>query len=179
MAHALPPPPGRRRAQTIGVVLLVVGVVAAIVAVVAARNPHGRQVNSSVHVSVSTVTVQPGSTRFSTPSSSKPSSSTSPSPSRPSKPQTAIYILNNTIRPNLGTTTAAKFRAKGWHVVGTENYSNDIISSCAYYDPSDPRNLTVARELQSEFPGIQRVAPRFPELPSYPIVVILNPDYPG
>jgi hypothetical protein len=163
----------------IGVVLFVVGVVAGIVAVVAARNPHGRQVNSSVSVSVSTVTGQPGSTRFSTPSSSRPSSSSSPSKPRPSKPQTAIYILNNTTRPDLGTATAAKFRAKGWRVVGTENYSNDIISSCAYYDPSDPRNLIVAQQLQSEFPGIQRVAPRFPQLPAYPIVVILNPDYPG
>jgi LytR cell envelope-related transcriptional attenuator len=164
----------------IGALLFVVGVVAAIVAVAAMRNPHGRQVNNSVSGSVSTVTVQPGSTRFSTPSSSsKPSSSSSPSKSRPSKPQTAIYILNNTTRPDLGTTIAAKFRAKGWHVVGTENYSNDIISSCAYYDPGDPQNLTVARELRSEFPGIQRVAPRFPQLPTYPIVVILNPDYPG
>ena len=179
MAHALPPPPGRRRSQVIGAVLFVVGVVAAIVAVAAVRNPHGRQVNSSGSVSASTATMQTGSTRFSTPSSSNPSSSSSPSKSRPSKPQTEIYILNNTTRPDLGTITAAKFRAKGWHVVGTENYSNDIISSCAYYDPSDPQNLTAAQKLQSEFPGIQRVAPRFPQLPAYPIVVILNPDYPG
>jgi hypothetical protein len=138
----------------IGAVLFVVGVVAAIVAVAAVRNPHGRQVNSSGSVSASTATMQTGSTRFSTPSSSSnPSSSSSPSKSRPSKPQTAIYILNNTIRPDLGATTAAKFRAKGWHVVGTENYSNDIISSCAYYDPSDPQNLTVAQKLQSSSRG--------------------------
>ena len=147
---------------------------AGIVAVVAAHNPHGRQVNSNVSVSVTTVTAKPGSTHFST-----PSSSSRPSKSRPSRPQTAIYILNNTTQPDLGTSTVAKFRAKGWRVVGTENYSNDIISSCAYYDPSDPHNLTVAHQLQSEFPGIQRVAPRFPELPDYPIVVILNPDYTG
>jgi hypothetical protein len=161
----------------IGVVLFMVGVVAGIVAVVAAHNPRGRQVNSNGSVSVTTVTAKPGSTLFSTPSSSsKPPSS---SKSRPSKPQTAIYILNNTTQPDLGTSTAAKFRAKGWRVVGTENYSNDIISSCIYYDPSDPHNLTVAQQMQSEFPGIQRVAPRFPQLPEYPIVVILNPDYPG
>ena len=161
----------------IGVVLFVVGVVAGIVAVVAAHNPRGRQVNSNVSVSVTTVTAKPGSTHFSTPSSS--SSPSSSSKSRPSKPQTAIYILNNTTQPDLGTSTAAKFRAKGWRVAGTEDYSNDIISSCIYYDPSDPHNLTVAQQLQSEFPGIQRVAPRFPQLPEYPIVVILNPDYPG
>lgn len=164
----------------IGVVLLTVGVVAGVVAVVAARNPHGRQVSGSASVSVTTVTLSPGSTRFSTPSSSSTSSRpSSSSKARPSRPQTAIYILNNTTQPDLGTTTAAKFKAKGWHVVGTENYSNDIISSCVYYDPSDLRNLAVAQQLQAQFPGIQRVAPRFPELPDYPIVVILNPDYPG
>jgi LytR cell envelope-related transcriptional attenuator len=164
----------------IGLVLFVVGVVAGIVAVVAARNPHGRQVSSSVHVSMSTVTVQPGSTRFSTPSTSaSPSTSSTSSKPRPSRPQNAIYILNNTTQPDLGTITAAKFRAKGWHVVGSEQYSNDIISSAAYYDPADPANLAAARKLQADFPGIVRVVPRFPELPSYPIVVILNPDYPG
>jgi len=163
----------------IGVVLFAVGVAAGIVAVFAARNPHGRQVNGSASVSVTTVTMESGSTRFSTPSSSSSSRPSSSSNSRPSRPQAAIYILNNTTQPNLGTTTAAKFRAKGWHVVGSENYSNDIISSAAYYDPSDPANLAAAQKLQADFPGIQRVVPRFPELPQYPIVVILNPDYPG
>jgi hypothetical protein len=164
----------------IGVVLFVVGVIAGIVAVVAARNPHGRQVSSSVRVSVSTVTMHPGSTRFSTPSTSaQPSTSSKSSKPRPSRPQNAIYILNNTTQPDLGTITAAKFRAKGWHVVGSEQYSNDIISSAAYYDPADPTNLAAAQKLQADFPGIVRVVPRFPELPAYPIVVILNPDFPG
>lgn len=162
----------------IGLVLFVVGVVAGIVAVVAAHNPRGHQVKGSGSVSVSTVTLKPGSTRFSTPSSSSssPSSSTKP---RPNRPQNAIYILNNTDRPSLGTETTSKFRAKGWHVVGSEQYSNDIISSAAYYDPSNPANLTAAQKLQTDFPGIIRVVPRFPELPLYPIVVVLNEDYPG
>ena len=163
----------------IGVVLFVVGVVAGIVAVVAARNPHGRQVNGSVSVSVTTVTAKPGSTRFSTPSSSSTSSAVEFVEVTPE--QAADRHLHPQQHDPTGPRDEhrGEVQGQGLAVVGTENYSNDIISSCAYYDPSDPQNLTVAQQLQAQFPGIQRVAPRFPELPDYPIVVILNPDYAG
>jgi LytR cell envelope-related transcriptional attenuator len=183
MAHAAPPPRDRRRSQLIGAVLVVVGAVAAFIAVAGLRHPHGRQ-DGAAATTERTVTVSssPGSTRFSSPSTSKTSSPSSQSSkttesSHPAS-QVGIYILNNSSRAGLAASVAAAMRAKGWTVVGTDNYSNDIISSCAYYNPSDSANLTAALSLQRQFPGIQRVRPRFPQLPSYPIVVVLNPDYP-
>ncbi len=63
-------------------------------------------------------------------------------------------------------------------MVATENYSNDIISSAAYYDPSRAANRAAAEELRKEFPGIKRVVARFAQLPDAPIVLVLNDDYP-
>jgi hypothetical protein len=58
-----------------------------------------------------------------------------------------------------------------------DNYQNDILSTCAYYDPSVDGAEAAAQALQQQFPAIKRVKPRFAELPSGPIVVVLTPDY--
>ena len=62
----------------------------------------------------------------------------------------------------------------------TQN-TNDILSTCAYYDPSVVGAQAAATALQAQFPAIKRVEPQFAELAAYnsPIVVILTPDYPG
>jgi hypothetical protein len=194
MAHAAPTPPGaRRRRQIIGAVLVVIGIAALAVAIVSLRNPKGRSTGDSTTI-VHTITRTPGTT---TPSANSPSASSttsrpasstpprtsstpprsSPAKSTPAKPRATLYLLNNTTRSGLAEDTARAMRAKGWKVAGYETYSNDIISSCAYYDPSVSGAKAAAEELQKEFPGIKRVKARFPELPDYPIVVVLNSDY--
>lgn len=184
MSHVAPPRPGRRRSLLVGSVLIVVGVLAAVFAIISLGHPHGRQA-ASEQTGTRTITISstPGSTPSSPPassssSSSSKSSSSSSSPSD-SVPHADVYILNNSTRDGLAARTATAFRAKGWKVVGTATYSNTILSSCAYYDPSNAKNLRAALSLQGEFPGIKRVQPRFAELPGYPIVVVLNADYPG
>ncbi len=57
------------------------------------------------------------------------------------------------------------------------NLTNDILSTCAYYDPSDPANEAAAQQLQQQFPEIKRVKERFAELPPGPIIVVLTTDY--
>lgn len=87
-------------------------------------------------------------------------------------------MLNDTTTPNLARDAARRFEGAGWNVTTyDENYSNDIISTVVYYDPSTAGSLQAARALQAEFPTIKRVAPRFPELPSGPLVVVLTADY--
>ena len=183
----MPPPTGHRWTRALGAGLILLGLVAAGIAVVSLRNPKGHQSSGATTI-VSTITSGAGTTHFS--SSSQPSSQQgsstprSPSSSRapsssPSGPHADVYILNNTDRTGLAAGVATSMRAKGWTVAGTGNYSNDIISSCAYYDPSDPANYQAALALQKQFPGIARVVQRFAQLPDYPIVVVLNPDYPG
>jgi hypothetical protein len=57
------------------------------------------------------------------------------------------------------------------------NLTNDIISTCAYYDPDVSGAKAAAQALRTQFPVIQRVQPKFAELPSGPVVVVLTPDY--
>ena len=77
----------------------------------------------------------------------------------------------------MAETAKQRFEAGGWTVTSTDNFSNDILSTCAYYDPTDPANQQAALALQQQFPAIKRVKERFPELPAGPIVVVLTSDY--
>lgn len=88
-----------------------------------------------------------------------------------------LIVLNNTTITGLAKRAAHRFEAGGWTVTRYDNYQNDILSTCAYYDPSDPQAEAAAQALQEQYPTIKRVKPRFPELPEGPVVVVLTPDY--
>jgi hypothetical protein len=87
-------------------------------------------------------------------------------------------VLNATSTANLATTTADQFKIAGWTVTSVdESYSNNIISTAAYYDPSVANAKAVAETLQHQFPAIKRVVPKFTPLVDGPIVVILTSDF--
>jgi LytR cell envelope-related transcriptional attenuator len=88
-----------------------------------------------------------------------------------------LIVLNNTTVQGLAAQAAQRFEAGGWTVRNFDNYSNDIASTCAYYDPSDPEAKPAAEALQAQFPAIRRVKEKFSELPAGPVVVVLTPDY--
>jgi hypothetical protein len=88
-----------------------------------------------------------------------------------------LVVLNNTTITGLAQQAAAQFRAGGWTVTSYGNLQNDIISTCAYYDPSVPGAQASATALRQQFPAIKRVVPKFPQLPAGPIVVVLTSDY--
>jgi LytR cell envelope-related transcriptional attenuator len=176
MTSRVPSPPPRRRYDRVGgTVLAVLGVAVAVVAVIALRHPNGRQARpvSLRTTATATITASP------TPSSSAPSthSLTPSSPGSVAARSVPLMVLNNTSTEGLATTAKQRFEAAGWTVTSTGNIVNDILSTCAYYDPSDPANQQAALELQREFPAIKRVKERFPELPPGPIVVVLTTDY--
>jgi ABC-type transport system substrate-binding protein len=182
MSSRLPRPSNRRRIDRIGGgVLAVLGLVVAVVAVVALRHPNGRQARPVALRTTSTTTVTATATPTAAPSNSPSSPSNSPSPAA-----TSIYaalqsiplaVLNNTFTPGLAETAKQRFESAGWTVTSTGNITNDILSTCAYYDPSDPANEQAALQLQQQFPEIKRVKERFAELPSGPIIVVLTADY--
>ena len=90
-----------------------------------------------------------------------------------------LIVLNNTTRTNLASDVGQEFKVGGWAVTSVEeNYSNNISSSAAYYDPSVSNAKSVAEALQQQFPAIQRVVAKFSPLPDGPIVVILTADWP-
>ncbi len=49
-----------------------------------------------------------------------------------------LVVLNNTTIKGLATQAAARFESGGWKVTSSGNLTNEIISTCAYYDASRP-----------------------------------------
>jgi hypothetical protein len=178
----------RSRERFVGVGLAILGLVVLVVAVFAIRNPR-----SGTHAAAAVTSTPPSSS-----SPAAPSTSSTPAPKSPTlRPtdvvpitagssarmtlaqaqQVPLIVLNNTTITGLAAQAAHRFRLSGWTVTSFGNLVNDILSTCAYYDPSDPKAEAAARALKHEFPTIKRVRPRFPQLPAGPIVVVLTPDY--
>jgi hypothetical protein len=88
-----------------------------------------------------------------------------------------LVVLNNTTTSGLAKDAAQRFENGGWTVSNFDNYSNDIASTCAYYDPNASGAQQAAEALQQQYPTIKRVLPKFSGLDYGPVVVILTPDY--
>jgi len=90
-----------------------------------------------------------------------------------------LVVLNNTTTSGLAQQAAQRFEDGGWTVTSYGNYQNDILSTCAYYDPNVAGAQAAAEALQRQYPTIKRVKEKFDGLPAGPIVVVLTPDYQG
>jgi hypothetical protein len=88
-----------------------------------------------------------------------------------------LVILNNTIVTGLAQQARATFVAGGWQVTSVGNLRDDILSTCAYYDPGVAGAQAAAEALMQQFPAIKRTVAKFAGLPAGPIVVVLTPDY--
>ena len=167
-----------------------IGVAVLVVAVVALRHPK----NASTNAGSDTRTVTPSSTASLTgsPSGSRSKSTsstrtgTSGSSSRTSSSHTEptaigslpLIVLNDTHTSNLAHDAAIRFEGGGWNVTSyDEGYSNNILSTAAYYDPDVSGAKRAALALQKQYPTIKRVVPKFTGLPKGPVVVVLTTDY--
>jgi hypothetical protein len=173
-----------RRERLAGVLIALIGVAVLVVAIVALRNPKKGSIAAGTPTRTVTTVLTPPASRSSSksptgstsqPSASAPTSTSSPTTAIGSKP---LIVLNDTRTPNLAGAAAARFESGGWKVTSfDENYSNDIASTAAYYDPAVSGAKKAAKALQNQYPTIKRVVPRFPELPAGPVVVVLTADY--
>ena len=152
-----------------------------IVAVLALREPNGHvdaaaPARTSGAAKNTTETHQPTSSRnvATGTHTSRPDTQSAGSSGVKSVP---LIVLNNTTIGQLAQQAADRFRAGGWTVTSVGNLQNEILSTCAYYDPSDPQAKAAAHALRQQFPTIKRTKPKFPELPAGPVVVVLTPDY--
>jgi cytoskeletal protein RodZ len=192
MVHLAPSSPGRRRFDLIiGGLLAVLGVAVAVLAVVALGRPQSHQAKAALTPTSSAVSVSPEpTTSGSSSTTASASSSTSKSTSSGATSTGAatssaafnvknvpLVVLNSTNRTGLAATAAQRFQAGGWTVTKQDNLSNDILSTCAYYDPSNPNNQVAAQALMTQFPAIKRIKEKFDGLPAGPIVVVLTNDY--
>jgi hypothetical protein len=150
------------------------GIAVLVFALFALRHPQGHGVKAgsatgtpTTHATTSTAvkTTPPASTSH---PATKSTSATGKLP---------LVVLNNTTIQGLAKQAAQTFEAGGWTVTKYDNYTNDIISTCAYYDPAYPGAQAAATALQAQFPAIKRVQPKFTGLTAGPIVVVLTPDY--
>ncbi len=158
------------------------GIVVLVVAIIALREPKGHvaaQVTASnaTRQSSSSAPRKPGRPSSSTSSAPRQGDSQSTSSADTSAKSVPLIVLNNSTVTGLAQLASQQFEAAGWTVSRFDNYQNDIISSCAYYDPSVAGAKKAAQALQVEFTGIKRVKERFPGLPSGPVVVVLTGDY--
>lgn len=178
----------QRRERLAGIGLAALGVVVLVVALIALRQPSknstlaGSATMTPTKTPAKTLTGTSSATKTAsgTPSSTPPRSSSSAaatSSTPPSADRLPLVVLNNTTITGLAAQASDRFRAGGWTVTSFGNYQNDILSTCAYYDPAVPDADRDAKRLQAQFPTIKRVAPKFAELPAGPIVVVLTPDY--
>lgn len=166
-----------------GVLVVCLGIAVLVVAFVALREPKGHvsghRASSVSHRSSSSA---PGGSSTAK-SSTAPSRRSSSAPhvgdtkSSSSAKTVPLIVLNNTTVQGLAKRAAERFEGGGWTVTRFDNYQNDIVSTCAYYDPAVAGAEAAAQALRRQFPTIKRVKERFPELPSGPVVVVLTPDY--
>ncbi|MEP7019877.1 MAG: LytR C-terminal domain-containing protein [Pseudonocardiales bacterium] len=162
----------RRRERAVGIALATLGVGVLVIALIALRSPNGRGPVAKVAATTkATTSTSPASSK----STSKPATTTAQT--TPASGKLPLVVLNNTQTAGLAGQAKDRFETGGWTVTGTGTLSNDIASTCAYYDPASPGAQAAARALQTQFPAIKRVMPKFAELPAGPIVVVLTSDY--
>jgi threonine dehydrogenase-like Zn-dependent dehydrogenase len=170
----------QRRERAAGVVIVCLGIVVLIVAVLALREPKGHVSVAATSGSASSVAKQSRAkapSHNATTSTSSATSRTRAVGSTSSVKNVPLIVLNNSTIKGLAAQAAQRFENGGWKVTGSGNLTNEIVSTCAYYDESDPQAKQAAEALQAQYPAIKRVRPKFPELPSGPVVVVLTRDY--
>lgn len=181
---------------------MVLGVVVLVIAIFALRDPKGHVTTAGPSSGGTTTVVRtaqasPADGRSSTTSpsagpssngsSSDHSSSTGSSSTGSSSSATGtgagsvpLIVLNDTTTSGLANKAAKRFENGGWTVNSHGNLPSNItniISTCAYYDPNVTGTKNAAKALQQQYPTIKRVQPKFAELPSGPLVVVLAQDY--
>jgi putative intracellular protease/amidase len=166
----------QRRERAAGVAVVCLGIIVLIVAIAALREPNGHVSHTAAKGSASSVAKQTRTTPPTRPPSKGRAASSSSSVAHGVK-DVPLVVLNNTTIKGLATQAAARFESGGWKVTSSGNLTNEIISTCAYYDAADPQAKAAAEALQAQYPVIKRVEPKFPQLPSGPVVVVLTPDY--
>ena len=162
--------------------LAALGLAVLAIAIVAIRHPDGRTANAGVITThVARTTSEPSKSAPATHAASTGAGATSPGPTSSTGSATGaklpLIVLNNTTVTKLAAEARTTFEAGGWTVTRIGNLQNDILSTCAYYDPAVAGAQAAADALRAQFPAIKRVAPKFAELPAGPIVVVLTPDY--
>ncbi len=116
----------------------------------------------------------PATTPVAPPVAPPASPSAPPATTGPAAPVVPVSVLNNSRVSGLADRSAARFRAGGWPVRTTGNYSGGTIPQTTVYYP--PGQQASAQRFAKQF-GIPRVRPRFSGIPTSGMTVIVTRDY--
>jgi hypothetical protein len=85
-------------------------------------------------------------------------------------------VLNQTARAGLASRVADRLRGQGWTVAGTGNFRGSVPATTVYYPPGAE---AAAQALAQTLPTGPRVRPRFGNLSTTRLTVVVTDDYPS
>jgi len=87
-----------------------------------------------------------------------------------------VVVLNQTSRAGLAGSVAERLRGAGWTVPAVGNFTGVVPATTVYYPPGEQQAaLAVARDLPTE----PRTRPRFGNLSTTRLTVVVTDSYPG
>jgi hypothetical protein len=91
-------------------------------------------------------------------------------------PALPVVVLNETTRRGLAATVADRLRGKGWVVAGVGNFRGNVPATTVYYPPGAEAQ---ARAAAASLPTPARIRPRFGNLSTSRLTVVVARNYPG
>jgi hypothetical protein len=97
-------------------------------------------------------------------------------PARSTVQDVQVVVLNQTSRAGLASRVADTLRADGWTVAAVGNFRGIVPATTVYYPPGEELAAqTAAEDLQST----PRIRPRFGNLSTSRLTVVVTDSYPG
>jgi hypothetical protein len=87
-----------------------------------------------------------------------------------------VVVLNQSNRKGLAASVASSLRAGGWQVGAVGNFRGSVPATTVYY-PAGAEDA--ARTLAAQLPGPDRIRPRFGNLSTSRLTIVLTGDYSG
>ncbi len=156
--------------------LAVAAVAALITALYVWRGEDDEVVGAAARSDTSTIS-PPADSPAPTPPSSSSAPASSPAAARPVHADIPeVVVLNQTERAGLAGAVAARLREQGFDVVGTGSFRGTVPATTVYFpEAADREALVVAKAL----PGEPRTRPRFGNLSSELLTVVVTDSYPS
>lgn len=126
--------------------------------------------------SAETTSTTPEATPATVVQGTKTESTPSSKPSSVDRSAYEVVVLNQSSRAGLAATVGQDLRDQGWTVPAVGNFRGIVPSTTVYYPPgAETTALAVAGDLQSQ----PRIRPRFGNLSTTRLTVVVTTDYPG
>ncbi len=83
-------------------------------------------------------------------------------------------MLNGTTVPGLAARAAQRLESGGWTVTGVGNFRGSVVETTVYYPPGLE---SAAAAAAADLPGADRIRPRFANLSTTRLTVVIASDY--